>query len=357
MAQLIVDIPKKEISYPLKVKKGMLKNTGEQVSSVFNGKKIVIITDKNVDRYHGETLNKSLRLNGFQIEKIVLEPGEQTKQLAKLSDIYSKLVDFSLTRSDLIIAFGGGVIGDLAGYVAATFLRGIQLVQIPTTLLAQVDSSVGGKVAVDLPEGKNLVGAFYHPSMVLIDPNVLETLTKETFSAGMAEVVKYGCIKDKIFFDFLRQLHSREALMENIEYIIKQCCEIKKNVVNLDEKDTSERMLLNFGHTLGHAIEAHYNYEKYTHGMAISIGMVEITRMAEEKGLSPKGTTAQIKQTLKQYHLPTELENSSDYNEIIQLISRDKKQLDNQLTVILLGQVGDAFRHKTSVQFFNQLVE
>jgi len=357
MDQLIVDIPKKEDSYPLNIKKGILKNTGEQVSSVFNGKKIVIITDKNVDRYHGEVLSKSLILNGFLIEKIVLDPGEQTKQLAKLSDVYSQLVNFRLTRSDLIIAFGGGVIGDLAGYVAATFLRGIQLIQIPTTLLAQVDSSVGGKVAVDLPEGKNLVGAFYHPSMVLIDPNILETLTDETFSAGMAEVVKYGCIKDKIFFDFLRQLHSREDLMGNIEYIIKQCCEIKKNVVKLDEKDTSERMLLNFGHTLGHAIEAHYNYEKYTHGMAISIGMVKINQMAEDKGLSPKGTTAQIKQILKQYHLPIELENSSDYNEIIQLISRDKKHLDNQLTVILLGQVGDAFRYKTSAQFFNQLVK
>lgn len=356
MSQLLVDVPKKELHYPLKIEKGILSHAGEEIAEIFVGKKVVVFTDKNVERFHGETLRKSIESKGFQLKTIMLEPGEQTKQLSTLSDLYSELVDFNLTRSDLIVAYGGGVIGDLAGYVAATFLRGIQLIQIPTTLLAQVDSSVGGKVAVDLPEGKNLVGAFYHPDMVLIDPNVLETLTDETFSAGMAEVIKYGCIKDRTFFDFLNQLHTRKELMENIGDIIQRCCEIKRNVVESDEKDRSERMLLNFGHTLGHAIEAYYNYEKYTHGQAISIGMVEINRIAEDKGLSPEGSTAQIIQLLKQNQLPTRLDRPEDYEEILPLISRDKKNINNQLTVILLERVGGAVRHKTSAQFFASLL-
>lgn len=352
MSQLLVDVPQKELRYPLKIEKGILNHAGEQIIEIFDGQKVVVFTDENVEKHHGKTLRKSLESKGLQLKMIVLEAGEQTKQLAKLSDLYSQLVDFNLTRSDLIVAFGGGVIGDLAGYVAASFLRGIQLVQIPTTLLAQVDSSVGGKVAVDLPEGKNLVGAFYHPDLVLIDPNVLETLTDETFSAGMAEVIKYGCIKDKTFFDFLNQLHTRKALMENIGDIIQRCCAIKRGVVELDEKDTSERMLLNFGHTLGHAIEAYYNYEKYTHGQAISIGMVEINRIAEKKSLSPEGSTEQIIHLLKQNQLPTTLDQPEDYDEILPLINRDKKNLNNQLTVILLDRIGEAVRHETSAQFF-----
>lgn len=357
LSQLLVDVPQKELHYPLKIEKGILNHVGKQIADIFDGKKIVVFTDKNVEKYHGEALRKSLDSKGFQLKLIVLEPGEQTKQLVNLSALYSELVDFNLTRSDLIVAFGGGVIGDLAGYVAASFLRGIQLVQIPTTLLAQVDSSVGGKVAVDLPEGKNLVGAFYHPDMVLIDPNVLESLTDETFSAGMAEVIKYGCIKDKTFFDFLKQLPRREDLMENVGDIIKRCCEIKRDVVESDEKDRSERMLLNFGHTLGHAIEAYYNYEKYTHGQAISIGMVEINKIAEDKGLTPEGSTEQIIQLLKQNQLPTVLEQPEDYVEILPLIDRDKKNLGNQLTVILLDRIGGAARHKTSSRFFTPLLQ
>jgi len=352
MTQLLVDVPQKAINYPINIEKGILEDVGEQVASVFRGKKIAIITDETVEWYHGETLKRNLKSKGFYLRNVILKPGEQTKQLDNLSELYSELIDFNLTRSDLIIAFGGGVIGDLAGYIAATFLRGIKLIQIPTTLLAQVDSSVGGKVGVDLPEGKNLVGAFYHPSLVLVDPEVLNTLKDEILSAGMAEVIKYGCIKNKTFFEFLEKLHSREELMDNIEMIIKRCCEIKRSVVKSDEKDTSERMILNFGHTLGHAIEAYYHYEKYTHGEAISIGMIEINQIAEVKGLSPVGSTNQIKQLLKQYGLPTELENPKDYNEIVSLISKDKKNINNQLTVILLNELGNAIRYQTSVQFF-----
>lgn len=235
----------------------------------------------------------------------------------------------------MIITLGGGVIGDLGGFAASTFLRGVDFVQMPTSLLAQVDSSVGGKVAVDLERGKNLVGSFYHPKLVLIDPNVLETLSERFFRDGMAEVIKYGCIKDKEFFYFLKSLKNKEEVMNNIEKVIHKCCFIKKCVVENDEKDTGERMLLNFGHTLGHAIETYYNFKKFTHGEAVAIGMYEISKIAENKGLTNQGVSEEIKDILIQYNLPYEVE-IEESSEILDTIALDKKNIDNVLKVVLL---------------------
>jgi len=356
MSVLTVDVPQSEVNYPLKTEKGLLDRIATEVGAIYEQERIAIITDKNIDHFYGEQVEAALKNAGYDVKKIVLEPGEQTKSMANLTYIYGELVDFNLTRSDLIIAFGGGVIGDLAGYVAATYLRGISFIQIPTTLLAQVDSSVGGKVAVDLPQGKNLVGAFYHPVLVLIDPKVLETLDDSTFSGGMAEVIKYGCIKDLEFLNQLKSYPSRQEIMEDIEEVIATCCKIKRDVVQSDEKDTAERMLLNFGHTVGHAIEAYYNYEKYTHGQAISIGMVEINRLAEDKGISPKGSTEEIREVLIQYGLPDVMEKPEDYSEILPLIKRDKKNMGNQLTIIVLEELGSAKRMKASPDFFKPLL-
>ena len=282
---------------------------------------------------------------------MVLAPGEKTKSFSTLPSIYNELLDFKLTRKELIITLGGGVIGDLGGFVASTFLRGVSFIQIPTSLLAQVDSSVGGKVAVDLEKGKNLVGSFYQPKAVFIDPDVLNTLPEKFYKDGMAEVIKYGCIKDRDFFYMLKSLKSREEVMNNIEDILYKCCYIKKSVVERDEKDLGERMLLNFGHTLGHAIEKYYNFTGYSHGEAVAIGMYNISLKSEDEGITEKGVAEEIKEILINYDLPYKVD-IKDNNKIIDTISLDKKNIGNVLKVILLKSIGESIIYDTTSDFF-----
>ena len=350
MDHLVVDLG--ERSYPIIIKKGLIDEINLEIKKIYTGKKVFILTDKNVDSHYGNRVKMCLVNDGYEVKIMALEPGEETKAFNTLPSIYNELLDFKLTRSDLIITLGGGVIGDLGGFVASTFLRGVGFVQMPTSLLAQVDSSVGGKVAVDLERGKNLVGSFYHPKMVLIDPNVLETLSERFFKDGMGEVIKYGCIKDKEFFDFLKSLKSKTEVMNNIEKIIHKCCFIKKCVVENDEKDTGERMLLNFGHTLGHAIETYYNFKKFTHGEAVAIGMYEISKIAENKGLTDQGVSEEVKDILMQYNLPYEVE-IEESSEILDTIALDKKNIDNVLKVVLLKGIGESYLEKTNVEFFS----
>ena len=276
-------------SYPIHIENGILAKTGELVSEVFSGKKIMIVSDDNVFPLYGEIITKALSDSGFECHSFVLPHGEPTKSFQSLPKIYEALINAKLTRSDLLIALGGGVIGDLAGFAASSYLRGIKFVQIPTSLLAQVDSSVGGKVAVDLPQGKNLVGAFYHPKAVIIDPDVLNTLPDHFISDGMGEVIKYGCIKDKELFELLCRHTSFDDLKPKLTQIIARCVDIKRIVVEADQFDLGERILLNFGHTLAHTIEQHFNYERESHGEAVGIGMYQITKIAEEKGLTTSG--------------------------------------------------------------------
>ena len=282
---------------------------------------------------------------------MVLAPGEKTKSFSTLPSIYNELLDFKLTRKELIITLGGGVIGDLGGFAASTFLRGVSFIQIPTSLLAQVDSSVGGKVAVDLEKGKNLVGSFYQPKAVFIDPDVLNTLPEKFYKDGMAEVIKYGCIKDRDFFYMLKSLKSREEVMNNIEDILYKCCYIKKSVVERDEKDLGERMLLNFGHTLGHAIEKYYNFTGYSHGEAVAIGMYNISLKSEDEGITEKGVAEEIKEILINYDLPYKVD-IKDNNKIIDTISLDKKNIGNVLKVILLKSIGESIIYDTTSDFF-----
>ena len=299
---LFVDL--KENSYNILIEKGLLNKLGEELKNIYFGEKIFIITDENVDKYYGSKVKDELDKIGYKTRKMVLAPGEKTKSFSTLPSIYNELLDFKLTRKELIITLGGGVIGDLGGFVASTFLRGVSFIQIPTSLLAQVDSSVGGKVAVDLEKGKNLVGSFYQPKAVFIDPDVLNTLPEKFYKDGMAEVIKYGCIKDRDFFYMLKSLKSREEVMNNIEDILYKCCYIKKSVVERDEKDLGERMLLNFGHTLGHAIEKYYNFTGYSHGEAVAIGMYNISLKSEDEGITEKGVAEEIKEILINYDLP-----------------------------------------------------
>ena len=348
--ELKVDL--KDRSYSIIIEKGLINRVSEEIRKVYKGKKIFIITDDNVNKYYGDKISNELKGSDFEVKLLSLKPGEETKNFNTLPIVYNELLDFNLTRSDLIIALGGGVIGDLAGFVASTYLRGVDFVQIPTSLLAQVDSSVGGKVAVDLDRGKNLVGSFYHPKCVLIDPEVLNTLEDRFFIDGMAEVIKYGCIKDKEFFDYLEKMENNQQLINNMEVVIHKCCDIKRQVVENDEKDKGERMLLNFGHTLGHAIEQHYNYTKYSHGEGVAIGMYVISKISEEKGLTKKGTSQRIKDILVKYNLPYELDVKIE--ETLEAINLDKKKLGNDLNVIILKEIGSSEIYKTTAEFLKE---
>lgn len=338
-------------SYPIHIENGILAKTGELVSEVFSGKKIMIVSDDNVFPLYGEIITKALSDSGFECHSFVLPYGEPTKSFQSLPKIYEALINAKLTRSDLLIALGGGVIGDLAGFAASSYLRGIKFVQIPTSLLAQVDSSVGGKVAVDLPQGKNLVGAFYHPKAVIIDPDVLNTLPDHFISDGMGEVIKYGCIKDKELFELLCRHTSFDDLKPKLTQIIARCVDIKRIVVEADQFDLGERILLNFGHTLAHTIEQHFNYERESHGEAVGIGMYQITKIAEEKGLTTSECAEQIKKALEIYKLP---DNSNlPIDVLTDAISLDKKNLNNHLNVVLLHDIGDSYVYPTDVSFFD----
>lgn len=351
MKKLTVDLGKN--SYDIKIQKGLRHDLGKEIKRIFTGEKIVLITDENVDKYYGEDAVYSLSKEGFNIKKVVLKPGEKTKSFNILPELYNEFLDFKLTRSDLIITMGGGVVGDLGGFAAATYLRGIKFVQFPTSLLADVDSSVGGKVAVDLNRGKNLVGAFYHPSLVLIDSEMLDTLEDRVFFDGLSEVIKYGLIRDSKLFHTLSSLNGRKDIMDHIDEIIYTCCDIKRDVVERDEKDKGERMILNFGHTLGHAIENYFNYEKYTHGEGVAIGMYEITKISEEKGLTEIGTADKIKNILVKYNLPFEVEvEIENKNEILDTISLDKKNINNVLNLIIIDKIGQCRIIKESIDFF-----
>ena len=339
-----------EHSYPIYIENHISEHTASYIKEVFQGKKIIIVSDDSVYPLYGERILSSLNKD-FDCYHFILPHGEETKNFNNLPRIYKALLDARFTRSDLLIALGGGVIGDLAGFAAATFLRGIKYVQIPTSLLAQVDSSVGGKVAVDLPEGKNLAGAFYQPSLVLIDPLVLDTLPERYIHDGMGEVIKYGCIKDAALFEQLENAGSFSALKPILPDIIYRCVDIKRMIVEEDQFDTGNRMLLNFGHTLAHTIEQHFNYERESHGEAVGIGMYQITKIAEEKELTTSGCAEQIKKALEIYKLP---DNSNlPIDVLTDAISLDKKNLNNRLNVVLLHDIGDSYVYPTDVSFFD----
>lgn len=348
--QLVVDLG--ERSYPIIIEDGLLDRVDVEIKKVFNGNKIFILTDENVDKHYGDAIESKLNDVKYEVKRYVLPAGEETKSFFTLPKVYNELLDFNITRSDLIITLGGGVIGDLGGFVASTYLRGVSFVQIPTSLLAQVDSSVGGKVAVDLEKGKNLVGSFYHPKSVLIDPLVLRTLDKRFLIDGMAEVIKYGCIKDKELFKYLESIHDYNELINNIGTIIHRCCDIKKEVVEKDERDNGERMLLNFGHTIGHAIEQYYNYSKYTHGEAVAIGMYNISLVSEEHGLTKVGTSENIKSILEKYELPYKLD--INIEDILDTMNLDKKKLGKKLNLITLKEIGTSEIYKTTNEFFKK---
>lgn len=337
MEVLKVNIPGRE--YEITIGSGLLEKSGETIRKISNAKKAAVVTDSNVGPLYAEKVIKSMQSSGFETVLITVPAGEKSKSAEMLMKLYDEMLEFKLTRTDLIVALGGGVVGDLTGYAAASLLRGIPYVQIPTTLLAQVDSSVGGKVAIDLPRGKNLVGAFNQPKAVIIDTDCLKTLKPRVLSDGMAEVIKYGAIKDKNLFELLETIKNTKELFANVDKIIYNCCDIKRQVVEDDEFDTGGRMILNFGHTFGHAIEKQYHYETYTHGEGVAVGMIMACEYGEKIGLTAPGTTERMRKIIENYNLPLEVEISK--KELAEAVAVDKKGEGSMINLILLNKIGN----------------
>lgn len=336
-------------SYDIIIEKGSLQNIFEYVEKISkNFKKVFIVTDTNVDKYYGETLLNIFKEKGIKTYKHVFTAGEESKNINTLAKIYKSMSEFSLRRDDIVIALGGGVVGDITGFASSSYLRGVKYVMIPTSLLSQVDSSVGGKTAIDIPEGKNLVGAFYQPSLVVIDPLTLNTLEKRYIIDGFGEIIKYSMIKDKNLYENLVKFSNIETAMENIEYIIDTCINIKREIVEEDEMDTSIRMILNFGHTFGHALEVFYDFKKYSHGEAVSIGMSKITKKSEEMKLTKEGTHQKLNDLLKKYSLPQN-DNNIESEKIIEKVLLDKKIESNTINLILIKEIGESFIHKVNI--------
>ena len=326
--------------YEILLERGLLSRAGEECAKLFApGARAMIISDSNVYPLFGEKVAASLQEAGFRVFSCTFPAGEQSKQLSTVEGFYRALAENHFTRSDFVVALGGGVTGDMAGFAAATFLRGIDFVQVPTSLLAQVDSSVGGKTGVDLPFGKNLVGAFHQPRLVLIDPDTLDALPPHFFADGMGEVIKYGCIRDKDLFENLK----KQDVKEHLEEVIFRCVDCKRRIVEADALEKGERMLLNFGHTLGHAMEKLRDFQGLSHGEAVGIGMVLISQAGEKAGLTQPGTADRIAALLEKYGLPTKTTDTPA--ELAAAASLDKKNAGDNLHLILLQTIGESYIH------------
>jgi len=344
-----IDLPGRE--YDVIIGPGLLDMAGQLIAARAKGAKCGIVTDRNVANFHLKQLEASLRAFGLHKGSVVVEPGEASKSFGVLGPLSEDLLEMKLERGDLVVAFGGGVIGDLAGFAASILRRGVRFVQIPTSLLAQVDSSVGGKTGINTGQGKNLIGTFHQPSLVLADTQVLSTLPDRELRAGYAEVAKYGLLGDAAFFEWLENnagsLLARDetALITAIETSVRA----KARVVIEDERETGVRALLNLGHTFGHALEAFTGYsQRLLHGEAVAIGMAMAFRLSERLGLSPSGTADRVSRHLKATGLPTRVQDIPggelpDVNRMVTLMGQDKKVRRGIMAFILVRGVGQAF--------------
>jgi 3-dehydroquinate synthase len=339
----IVQVPLGQRSYAIKVGGGLLARLGAECAQRQLGQRCAVITDANVGKKYAKAALKSLSVSGFEPVLITVPAGENSKRIAMVEKCYDQLAAHRLERKSFIVALGGGVVGDLAGFVAATYLRGIPFVQVPTTLLAQVDSSVGGKTGVNLKAGKNLVGAFYQPQLVLCDLDALKTLPKREYISGLAEVIKYGVIYDAILFAQLERnlpkLLQRDAA--TLATIIARCCEIKADVVGQDETEGGLRAILNFGHTIGHAIENSSGYGKFLHGEAIAIGQVAAARLSRQILGLPSGDTERIEKLFVQAGLPVKIKLTvTQRKKLFAAMKLDKKVSAGEIKFVLAQKIG-----------------
>ncbi|MBU0481844.1 MAG: 3-dehydroquinate synthase [Proteobacteria bacterium] len=328
-------------SYPIIIKEGLLAGVGTDLKARNIAKRFVVVSDNHVATLYGDQLGESLTRAGLSYDLVTFPRGEASKNLNTVAELASSLARLGVDRKDGLIALGGGVTGDITGFLASAYMRGVPFVQVPTTLLAQVDSSVGGKTGVDIPEGKNLVGAFYQPKCVYIDLDVLTTLPPSELLNGLAEVIKYGVIWDAAFFSYLDE--NRQAILDldltAIEKIVARSCEIKAEVVASDERESDLRRILNYGHTIGHAVEAASGY-KLDHGLAVAIGMVAVNQLAVGKNIFTAADAAKVRDLLSAYGLPVAIPDGYDCREIRGYLKTDKKTVGGRTFFVLPTGIG-----------------
>lgn len=330
-------------SYDIIIGEDLLINTATIIKDVISPCKAFIISDTTVAPIYLQMVEKSLEDAGFSTAAHIFPAGEEYKTIDTVINMVQDMADEQLSRTDCVFALGGGVTGDMAGFASAMYMRGIDFVQISTSLLSDIDSSVGGKTGCDLENGKNLVGAFHQPKCVIIDTNTLDTLSEHFISDGMGEMIKYGVIKSESLFDKL----ITNTFSDIKDEAIFECVDIKREIVENDQFEHGERKLLNFGHTLGHAIEKHYNFTTYSHGQAITIGMVIMAKAAENNGLCEKGVADKIVALAKKYNLPYECD--ADINELLKIAVNDKKRRGEYIDIVLPKCIGTAFVHTVKI--------
>ena len=337
-------------AYDIRIGPGLIARAGAEIAPLLARPRLAVVTDETVAALHLDALTEGLAAAGIEASPIVLPAGEATKSMARYESLLSSLLDLRIARDDMIAAFGGGVIGDLAGFAAATLRRGVDFIQIPTTLLAQVDSSVGGKTGINAPQGKNLIGAFHQPRLVLADTDVLDTLSGREFLAGYAETVKYGLLGDAGFFDWLEAAGPALAAGDRAARIraIRRACEMKAEIVARDETEQGDRALLNLGHTFGHALEAATGYSaRLLHGEGVSVGMALAFETSMRLGLCSQETPSRVRAHLRAMGMKTTLADIEgdlpDAAGLIRLMGQDKKVKDGKLVFILTRAIGEAF--------------
>jgi len=343
MASVItVNLPQQ--SYEIAIAPGCLSRLGEYVAELNLGKKVLLVSNPTIFQHYGQKAIASLQDAGCEVVHHIIPPGEPYKTLDSIQKIYDAALANRLERSSIMVALGGGVIGDMTGFASATWLRGINFVQVPTSLLAMVDAAIGGKTGVNHPQGKNLIGAFHQPSLVLIDPDVLQTLPVRELRAGMAEVIKYGVIWDAELFAQMEKSKNLSQLRyikaELMDFILTCSCQAKADVVSKDEKEAGLRAILNYGHTIGHAVESLTGYTQFIHGEAVAIGMVAAGKIAMHLGMWPQSDAQRQDQLIQKAGLPTQLPGDLDIDAIVDALQTDKKVKDGKVRFILPKQIG-----------------
>lgn len=338
--QVVVELGAR--SYAIHVGPGLIESLGQRMRGLRLGSRAAIVTNPTVDRIYGDRVRRALHAGGFQVATIEVPDGEEHKNLAWLAFVYEKLIEARLDRGSTVIALGGGVVGDLAGFAAATFLRGIALVQVPTTLVAQIDSAIGGKTGVDLAAGKNLIGAFHHPRVVIADTTALASLPERQLRAGLAEVIKTGVILAPDLVRFLEENQRAILGLEEaaIQHLVHACVQLKALVVSEDETESDYRAILNFGHTLGHAVETLTEYRTFLHGEAVAMGMGFAVRLSVQRGLLAPEVADRVLRLLTLYGLPTDIPDDLNRAALALAVEADKKRSEGRVKFVCVEDIG-----------------